>query len=68
MPLELLMLALSVALLFVLIIIQAAAGTRAQGITVMAGHRDAMVPPSPWQAPPKRSICSATRARHLVPV
>jgi uncharacterized MAPEG superfamily protein len=56
MPLELLMLALSVALLFVLIIIQAAAGTRAQGITVMAGHRDDMVPPSAWQARTKRCV------------
>jgi uncharacterized MAPEG superfamily protein len=56
MPLELLMLALSVALLFVLIIIQAVAGTRAQGIDVMAGHRDNMVPPSPWQARTKRCV------------
>lgn len=56
MSLELMMLALSVALLFVLIIIQAAAGTQAQGIDVMAGNRDNMVPPSPWQARTKRCV------------
>lgn len=56
MPLELLMLALSVALLFVLIIIQATAGTQAQGLDVMAGNRDNMVPPSPWQARTKRCV------------
>ena len=56
MPLELLMLALSVALLFVLIIIQATAGTQAQGITVMAGNRDDMAPPSAWQARTKRCV------------
>ena len=38
MPIELLMLALSVALLFVLIFIQGAAGVQAQGIDVMAGR------------------------------
>ena len=56
MSLELMMLALSVALLFVLIIIQAVAGTQAQGIDVMAGNRDNMVPPSPWQARTKRCV------------
>jgi len=56
MPLELLMLALSVALLFVLILIQGAAGTQAQGVGVMAGNRDNMVPPSPWQARTKRCV------------
>jgi uncharacterized MAPEG superfamily protein len=56
MPLELLMLALSVALLFVLIVIQASAGVQAQGIDVMAGHRDDMKAPSAWQARTKRCV------------
>jgi len=56
MPLELLMLALSVALLFVLIVIQAAAGAQAQGLDVMAGHRDDMKAPSAWQARTKRCV------------
>ena len=56
MSLELLMLALSVALLFVLIVIQATAGVSAQGMDVMAGHRDVLKPPSPWQARTKRCV------------
>ena len=56
MPIELLMLALSVALLFVLIFIQGAAGVQAQGIDVMAGHRDDMKAPSAWQARTKRCV------------
>lgn len=56
MPIELLMLTLSVALLFVLIVIQAAAGAQAQGLDVMAGHRDDMKAPSPWQARTKRIV------------
>ena len=56
MPIELLMLALSVALLFVLVIIQAAAGTQAQGVNVMAGARDNLGPPSIWQARTKRCV------------
>ncbi|MFN8948546.1 MAG: MAPEG family protein [Alphaproteobacteria bacterium] len=56
MPIELLMLALSVALLFVLIVIQATAGVKAQGMDVMAGHRDDMKPPSAWQARTKRCV------------
>lgn len=56
MSLELLMLALSVGLLFVLIIIQAVAGVRAQGVDVMAGHRDDMKPPGVWQARTKRCV------------
>ena len=56
MSLELLMLALSVGLLFVLIIIQAVAGVKAQGVDVMAGHRDDMKLPSVWQARTKRCV------------
>jgi uncharacterized MAPEG superfamily protein len=50
------MLVLSVALLFVLIVIQAAAGAQAQGLDVMAGHRDDMKAPSAWQARTKRCV------------
>lgn len=56
MSIELTMLALSVALLFVLVIIQAAAGTQAQGAWTMAGPRDNLGPPSVWQARTKRCV------------
>ncbi|MFM9862687.1 MAG: MAPEG family protein [Micropepsaceae bacterium] len=53
---ELTMLALSVALLFVLVLIQAAAGTQAQGLTNMMNDRDNLGPPSVWQARTKRCV------------
>jgi len=56
MSIELTMLALSVALLIVLVIIQAAAGTQAQGVMVMAGPRDKLGEPSVWQARTKRCV------------
>jgi uncharacterized MAPEG superfamily protein len=56
MSIELTMLALSVALLFVLVIIQAAAGTQAQGAMNMANARDNLGPPSVWQARTKRCV------------
>ncbi|MCE9522250.1 MAG: MAPEG family protein [Alphaproteobacteria bacterium] len=56
MSIELTMLALSVALLIVLVIIQAAAGTQAQGAMVMAGARDKLGEPSVWQARTKRCV------------
>ncbi len=56
MPIELLMLALSVALLFVLIVIQAVAGVQAQGVDAMAGNRDNLGAPSVWQARTKRCV------------
>jgi uncharacterized MAPEG superfamily protein len=56
MSLELLMLALSTGLLFVLIVIQAVAGTSAQGLDAMAGNRDNLGPPSVWQARTKRCV------------
>ena len=56
MSIELTMLALSVALLFVLIIIQAVAGTQAQGAMTMANSRDNLGPPSVWQARTKRVV------------
>lgn len=56
MTIELTMLALSVALLFVLVMIQAAAGTQAQGALKMANARDDLGPPSVWQARTKRCV------------
>jgi len=55
-PIELLMLALSVALLFVLVLIQASAGTSAQGLMKMAGPRDDLGPMTVWQARTKRCV------------
>jgi uncharacterized MAPEG superfamily protein len=56
MSIELTMLALSVALLFVLVLIQATAGTQAQGLMKMANARDDLGPPSVWQARTKRCV------------
>lgn len=56
MSVELTMLALSVALLFVLVVIQAAAGTQAQGLMNMANDRDNLGPPSVWQSRTKRCV------------
>jgi len=56
MPIELLMLVLSVALLFVLIVIQATAGVAGQGLLPMAGHRDDLGPPTAWQGRTKRCV------------
>lgn len=53
---ELTMLAWSVALLFVLVMIQASAGVRTQGLMVMAGARDALKEPSVFQARTKRIV------------
>lgn len=56
MPIELTMLALSVALLLVLVLIQSTAGVQAQGLMKMAGPRDDLGPPSVWQARTKRCV------------
>lgn len=56
MTVELTMLALSVALLFVLVMIQATAGVQAQGLWPMANNRDALGPMSVWQARTKRVV------------
>src|SRR5262245_41918951 len=56
MSIELTMLALSVALLIVLVLIQANAGVMAQGLWVMAGPRDHLKEPSIWQARTKRCV------------
>lgn len=53
---ELTMLAFAVALLFVLILIQAAAGTQAQGLAAMAGSRDRLPEPKVFQARTKRLV------------
>lgn len=56
MSVELTMLAWSVALLFVLVLIQATAGVRAQGLMTMAGPRDNLKEPSVFQARTKRIV------------
>jgi uncharacterized MAPEG superfamily protein len=56
MTVELTMLVYSVALLFVLILIQALAGVLAQGLPAMAGSRDGLPDPKPFQARTKRLV------------
>ncbi len=56
MSVELTMLAYSVALLFVLILIQASAGVQAQGLMRMMGPRDDLDEPSVFQARTKRVV------------
>lgn len=56
MTVELTMLVCSVALLFALILIQALAGVLAQGLPEMAGSRDGLPDPKPFQARTKRIV------------
>ncbi|MFT3808620.1 MAG: MAPEG family protein [Micropepsaceae bacterium] len=56
MSVELTMLAYSVALLFVVILIQANAGVMAQGLMPMANNRDDLPAPTPFQARMKRVV------------
>ena len=56
MSVEIIMLVYSVALLLVLVLIQATAGVRAQGAMPMAGPRDDLPPPKPFQARTKRVV------------
>jgi uncharacterized MAPEG superfamily protein len=56
MGVELTMLVYSTALLLLLVLIQAAAGVLAQGLTPMAGSRDNLPPPKPFQARTKRVV------------
>ena len=56
MTIELTMLVYSVALLFLLILIQALAGVLAQGLPQMAGPRDDLPDPKPVQARTKRIV------------
>ncbi len=56
MTVELTMLAYATTLLIVLVLIQAGAGVAAQGAMPMAGHRDDLPPPRPFQARTKRVV------------
>jgi uncharacterized MAPEG superfamily protein len=56
MTIELLMLVCSVALLFLLIAVQALAGVLAQGLATMAGSRDGLPEPAVFQARTKRIV------------
>ena len=56
MSVELTMLVYSAALLLVLVLIQATVGVRAQGAQVMAGPRDNLPPPKPFQARTARVV------------
>ena len=56
MTIELTMLVYSIALLFVLILIQALAGVLAQGLPAMAGSRDSLGEPGVFQARTKRIV------------
>jgi uncharacterized MAPEG superfamily protein len=56
MTIELTMLVYSVALLFLLILIQALSGVLAQGLLPMAGSRDNLPDPKPFQARTKRIV------------
>jgi uncharacterized MAPEG superfamily protein len=53
---ELTMLAYSAALLLVLVLIQATSGVVAQGVPAMAGNRDGLPEPKPFQARTKRLV------------
>jgi len=56
MSIELTMLVYSTTLLLVLVLIQATVGVRAQGLTPMAGPRDNLPEPKPFQARTKRVV------------
>ena len=56
MSIELSMLAYAVGLLFILIVIQAVAGIRAQGLTALANSRDNLPAPGVFQARAKRVV------------
>ncbi len=56
MSVELTMLVYATALLIVLVVIQATAGVMAQGLAAMAGPRDDLPPPKPFQARTKRLV------------
>jgi uncharacterized MAPEG superfamily protein len=58
MPTELTMLALSVLLLFVLIVIQATAGAMAHGVPAMLGNRDDLPPSKIFEARSKRTVAN----------
>jgi uncharacterized MAPEG superfamily protein len=53
---ELTMLVYATALLLVLVAVQATAGIMAQGAPTMAGNRDNLAPPKPFEARAKRAV------------
>ena len=65
MPLELRLLAYSVVLLFVLIAVQAGAATLAQGLPTMAGNRDGLGPPKPFEGRTRRALYNHIEAMAL---
>ena len=56
MTIELTMLVYAAALLLVLIVVQATSGILAQGVPAMAGNRDDLPPPKPFQARTRRLV------------
>jgi uncharacterized MAPEG superfamily protein len=56
MSIELRLLAYSVALMLVLLMVQATAGVKAQGNKVMAGNRDNLAPPTAWEGRTRRAL------------
>src|SRR5271156_383963 len=56
MSVELSMLVYATALLILLVLVQATAGVQAQGLQPMAGPRDDLPPPKPFQARTKRLV------------
>ena len=56
MSVEISMLVYATALLIVLVLIQATVGVQAQGLQPMAGSRDDLPPPKPFQARTKRCV------------
>ncbi len=56
MPIELRMLVWSAILLLALILIQSGAGVAAAGVGAMAGNRESLPPPTPFQARAKRTV------------
>jgi len=62
MSVELTMLAYAAGLLLVLVLIQATAGVLAQGVAPMAGSRDGLPEPKPFQARTKRVVDNHARA------
>ena len=56
MSVEISMLVYATALLIVLVLIQATVGVQAQGLKPMAGPRDDLPPPKPFQARTKRCV------------
>ena len=65
MSVELTMLAYSVALLFLLILVQGSAAVRAQGGKVLAGNRDNLAPQKPFEGRARRTLYNHIEAMAL---